>query len=393
MAFMGTPLPVVRVTQIGEYVRHHACERRFKLDVESATYVSRLPYHATVFNFLDPILHEKGRESEDEWEDSLKRRGLKDLTNAAAKPDDAKQTSWDDFIAQVVPLNPGEQAYGREIEIQANIGPFRLKGRVDFILVLGGGATPRLRLVECKSSRRDRTYQRLQVAIYRRMVRQLLAAAPAISGGAAIDPGTIECVVVRLDEETNARQDILALPPLDLWMKDADIERLLAPGGDLNRILTSALDNLPYRIDQKCDDCRFNIHCLPESARQRRLELLGLEPTTAEALRRAGIGDIDALADLDLTGPAAVAARRETAFNDSLEILTRRARARRSTLPAGGADPDGYQVEYLPFRSQSQLPAHVIDGERLIRIYVTVHYDYTENRVGALSAHITRSDY
>ena len=51
-------LPVVNVTQIGEYVRHHACERRFKLDVEARTLVNTLPYHATVFNALDPVLRE-----------------------------------------------------------------------------------------------------------------------------------------------------------------------------------------------------------------------------------------------------------------------------------------------------------------------------------------------
>jgi hypothetical protein len=385
--------PVITVTQIGEYVRHHACERWFKLDVESTTHIKSLPYHATIFNFLDPVLREKGREGEDAWELSLKATGLKDLTNAAVKLADAKQTLWAEFIDAAAALKPGEHAYGREIELEVHVGQFRLKGRIDFVLVLWDGATPRLRLVECKSSRRDRTYQRLQVAIYRRMVRELFAASPITIGGSLIDPHAIECVVVRLDEQTNRHQDILAIPPLELWMKDADIERLLVAGGALDRILSSSLSALPFRIDQKCDDCRFNVHCLPDAARQRRLELLGFEPTTAEALRRAGIADIDALADLDLAGAAATAARQDKAFNESLDILSHKAKARRSTLPAGGADPDGFQVEILPFRSQSQLPAHVIGGDRLIRVYLTVHYDYTENRVGALAAHVTRSDW
>jgi hypothetical protein len=392
-SFMSTPLPVVRVTQIGEYVRHHGCERRFKLDVESTTHISSLPYHATVFNFLDPVLREKGRESEDAWEESLKKKGFKDLTNTATKPANARETSWDNFLDQLKTLSLEEQAYGREIEIEVDLGPFRLKGRVDFILALWEGSKPALRLVECKSSRRDRTYQRLQVAIYRRMVWELLRTAPVIVGGTLLDRAAVECVVARLDEKTNLRQDILSLPPLDLWMKDADIERLLSSGGDLDRILAGNLTDLPYRIDQKCDDCRFNIHCLPESARQRRLEILGLEPTTTQALRRATIDDIDALADLDLASPEASAVRGDSAFNDSLEILTCKAKARRSTLPAGGADPNDYQVQILPFRSQSQLPSHVIDSERLIRVYLTVHYDYTENRIGALAAHVTRNDW
>ncbi|AMV24219.1 exonuclease V subunit alpha [Gemmata sp. SH-PL17] len=387
------PLPLVNVTQIGEYVRHHACERRFKLDVEAATLVNSLPYHTTVFNALDPVLREKGRESEDAWEESLKKKGLKDLTKYGSKPADSKPTPWADFLAAVKGVTPGQQAYGREIAIEVDFGPFRLVGRIDFVLVLWSGEVPRLRLVECKSSRRDRTYQRLQVAIYRRMARERLSANPAKAGKKPIDPNAIECVVARLDEDTNLRQDILALEPLDLWMKDVDIERLLSVDGDLARILGETLANLPYRIDSKCDDCRFNIHCLPESSRLRGLELLGLDPTTTEALRRAKIDCIDKLADLVLTSAEASVVRKDITFNESLEILKHKALARRATLPKGGADPDGYQVEVLPFRSQSQLPGHVIDGQRLIRIYLTVHYDYTENRIGGLSAHVTSSDW
>jgi AAA domain len=386
-------LPVVNVTQVGEYVRHHACERRFKLDVEARTLVNILPYHATVFNALDPVLREKGRESEDAWEDTLKKQGLKDLTRFAKRPADNKPTPWADFLAAVKSVTPGQQAYGREISIEVDFGPFTLVGRIDFVLVLWDGDKPKLRLVECKSSRRDRTYQRLQVAIYRRMARARLAANPATASKKKIDPDAIECVVARLDEDTNVRQDILSLAPLDLWMTDVDIERLLSSDGDLAHILGASLTGLPYRIDSKCDDCRFNVHCLPETARARGLELLGLEPTTVEALRRAKIDTIDKLADLDLTGAEASAARRDSSFIDSLEILKQKALARRSTLPKGGMDPDGYQVEALPFRSQSQLPAHVIASLRLVRIYLTVHYDYTENRIGALAAHVTRSSW
>ncbi len=383
--------PEVNVTQIGEYVRHHSCERRFKLDVEAA-HVAALPYYSTVFNFLDPVLHEKGRESEDAWEESLKKKGIADLTKHGTRPGDSKRTPWDEFVATIQSLTVGQDAYGREISIGVNVSAFRLVGRIDFLLVLWQDGRPRLRIVECKSSRRDRTYQRLQVAIYKRMLRELLTACPIECGGEPLQLDEIECVVARLDEDTNERQDILALSPLDLWMKDTDIERLLSQEGDLARILSSGLDTLPYRIDPKCDDCRFNIHCLPESARQRRLELLGLVPTTAEALRRAGISDLDTLADLDLASPEASAARRDNSLNESLEVLTHKAKARRSTLPKGGSSPDGYQVEVLPFRYQSQLPQHTIGDERLLRIYLTVHYDYTENRIGAITAHVTRSD-
>ena len=49
-------------------------------------------------------------------------------------------------------------------------------------------------------------------------------------------------------------------------------------------------------------------------------------------------------------------------------------------------------IEWLPYRGQGQLPEHIIKGERLIRVYLSVDYDYVENRIGALAAHVTKSE-
>ena len=40
---------------------------------------------------------------------------------------------------------------------------------------------------------------------------------------------------------------------------------------------------LPYQLNGKCDGCVFNVDCLTESGRLRRLELLGNEPSTTGA--------------------------------------------------------------------------------------------------------------
>ncbi|NES72631.1 MAG: hypothetical protein F6K24_49275, partial [Okeania sp. SIO2D1] len=51
-----------------------------------------------------------------------------------------------------------------------------------------------------------------------------------------------------------------------------------------------------------------------------------------------------------------------------------------------------YEVKALPkYSGQSQLPEHIINGESLIRVYLSVEYDYVENRIGALAAHVTKS--
>ena len=124
----------------------------------------------------------------------------------------------------------------------------------------------------------------------------------------------------------------------------------------------------------KCDGCVFNVDCLSESGRLRRLELLGIEPSVSATLRADGVETIDDLATLDLGGPAARALRQRPGFTESLQRLRARAQARRSTLPRGGEDPDNYQVRDLPRASQSQLPDRPLPELRVVRLR-PVHKD------------------
>jgi hypothetical protein len=249
-----------------------------------------------------------------------------------------------------------------------------------------------LRIIECKASRRDRTYHRIQVALYRMMVRQLLTQSPALLGTHTLAVENIGCSVARIDETTNQVQPIDSLCGLDLSMEEADLNRLLSPHGDLIRIVNSHLGDLDYQLDSKCDNCVFNVHCLSESARLRRLELLNLAPSSIRILNNAGVSTLDDLADLDLTSSPAQQVSHNFNLGQSLDYLRQKAKARRSTLPGSDTHPDEYLVQQLPFTSFSQLPEHELPSGRLIRIFVTVEYDYAENRIGALAAHVTRSD-
>jgi hypothetical protein len=398
----STALPLLRVTEIGEYIRHHSCERRFRLEIDHRKLARKLPFSERLFNVLDPVLQEAGRERETEWETSLASAGYRTLgetesptTEAAESVSEAPPTpgtAWETFAAAAQALSSDEGGYGREVRVRARLGAFELEGRIDFVLVLWRDGNPRLRLVECKASRRDRTYQRVQVAVYRLLVRALLEAQPLTIGGYAIDPADIECVVARIDETTNESQQILALEPLDLAMEEADVVRLLADDGALLRIARSDLDDLAFELNQKCDGCVFNVHCFAESGRQRRLELLSIPSSSARTLRAAGIATIDDLATLDLDSDAARRVREDIGFPDNLAHLKVRAAARRTTLLGGDADPDTYEVTALKNTGDGQLPLHEIDGHRLVRVYLAVDYDYAENRIGALSAHVTTSD-
>ncbi len=394
---MPIPKPRIRVTELGEFIRHNSCERRFKLEYNARNEATKLPFAARFFNSIDPVLEEAGREHEKRWEDYLKRSGLADVTGfsskPAATPHKDKKTEWSDFASRInaINLTNGQMAYGREIAVSGSIGAFDVDGRIDFVIVMWRDGRPRLRLVESKASRRDRTYHRIQVTVYRMLVSQILSSYPIFVAGVSLTPDDIECVVARIDENTNQGQAILDLIPFNLDTEQTDVEILLEPSGLLENVINTPVGDVSYRLEEKCDGCIFNVYCLPESARERRLELLSLEPSTVRSLRNCGVPNIDALATLDLAGPEASHLRSTHTFTENLVQLKQSARSRSKTLPGGSADPDSYQVEALRHAGSGQLPPHSTDGIPLVRIYLSVDYDYVENRIGALSAHITKS--
>ena len=105
-------------------------------------------------------------------------------------------------------------AYGREIEVLGTFGAFDVNGRMDFVLVLWDCGAPRLRIVEAKASRKDRTYHRIQLALYLLVLRQLVEQAPLTIAGREVGPDAIEGCVARIDEATNEPQALLELPAL-----------------------------------------------------------------------------------------------------------------------------------------------------------------------------------
>jgi len=392
---MSTAKPSVRVTDIAEYIRYQSCDRRFKLKFNNYELAKKIPFSELIFaTSLDPVLEEEGRRRENEWEKSLQKNGLSDLTQMIQKSEQDKATDWNDFVQKLQHLPTGQKAYGREISINGNFREFNIKGQIDFVAVLWENNKPKLRLIESKASRKDRTYHRFQVALYRMLVRQLIKDSPIYINAINIDPENIECAIVRIDENTNKSQEILQSEALNLETIEADINRLLASDGALKRIIETDLADLDYQLDQKCSDCTLSVHCLAESAREHRLELLGIDSSIVTSLRKAGVKTLDDLADLNLTGNQVALIQQDISFTDNLELLKIKAQTRRRTLPDGDCNPDSYEVQALPNYSggQSQLPEHTINGERLIRVYLSVEYDYVENRIGALAAHITKSE-
>lgn len=388
-------VPFVRATDIAEYIRYQSCDRRFKLKYKNYELAKKdIPFSQLIFSTsLDPVLEAEGRKREDEWEKSLQKEGLVDLTQIEHNSEEDKSTNWNDFVEKLTNLSVGQKAYGREIGINGKLGEFEISGQIDFVIVFWENEQPKLRLVECKASRKDRTYHQIQVALYRMMIRQSIQDTPLTINEINLNHENIECVVVRIDENTNKSQDIIKSEALNLDTIEADINRLVASDGVLKRIVETDLTNLDYQLDQKCSDCTLSVHCLAESARQRRLELLAIDSSVVKSLNKVGIQNLDDLAEIDLAGNQAIQLQQDISFTENLELLKLKAKTRRRTLPDGDLDPGTDEVQQLPkYSGNSQLPEHKINGERLIRVYLSVEYDYVENRISALAAHVTKSE-
>lgn len=388
----------IRVSELGEFVRFESCERRFLLGYAKQKAARSLPFYNRLMSPLDLILKQAGREAEKEWQRQLKDKGFLELVPGTLENDEeglanVPHTPWNEFASKISTLSPGVNAYGREIIVEGRIGAFNVEGSIDFFLVYWAGDIPKLRLVEGKHSRKDRTYHRIQVVTYAILLKQQITANPLKVGGVPINPSNIEVAVARIQEDTGELYDLVSMPCLaDFERELSDITRLLDQNGRLDRLLSIPIEEVDYELCGKCDGCTFNIHCLTESGRKRRLELLGISPSVSRLLRNEGVNQLDQLANLDLNGTVANNLRTKPGFSESLSRLKERAKARKSTLLNEEGDPDTFEVIPLPGAGQSQLPSYAAGSDHLVRIYLTVDYDYTENRVGAISAHIAHSN-
>lgn len=386
----------LNATDVGEFVRFMSCERRLRLSLDGGRIARDLPFHDRLFNPIDPILSRAGHDAEEVWQEELEANGYRHLDGREPKkkgPGLEKETRLEKLLPMLEALEPETKAFAREVQVDMMVGNFLIRGRLDFLIVEWEGSRPSLRVVEGKASRKDKTYQRIQLAVYKVLLQELLTKTNVVVAAEPIEPSYVSYAVIRIDEGTNRFQSILGLPALDLSIERDDVLRFLAADGVFNRVAACDVEDLDFRIDQKCDTCRFSIHCLPESGRLRKLELVGFAPPVNRVLRENGITTIDELAALDASSPQAEAIRQTDGFSTNLGNLVERAKARRSTLPRGAGDTDYFTVRALKHAGLSQLPCHERNGTRLIRVYLEVNYDYVEKRIGAVAAHVTSSDY
>jgi CRISPR/Cas system-associated exonuclease Cas4 (RecB family) len=346
-------LEQLSATDIASFVRLQLCRRylafragRGKEKVEEVQRRFRI--------LADPAYQEVGLRSEETVRNLLEKHGFQRALGLL------DESTWPRWLEEVGKADPGKALYAREVKISGQVGAFSLEGRIDFVLLLWKDGVPKVRVLELKASRRNRSHHYVQLALYASLVK----ANPPIWQG---QPVEVDYLVVRVDPGTMAPEDPLRPPTREekklLEQAIQDVEDLLKEGGLVEEILSEPDPfRIPYTLNARCDACGYNTVCLREAAERRDLELLSLPGDVVRGLREAGFRDLQ-----DLAGAQPGDARWDVALKRMENPLppahlVKRAQARLAPLdPQLAKSKEYYPVQALPDTGFGTLPPHEID--------------------------------
>jgi DEAD/DEAH box helicase. len=177
-----------------------------------------------------------------------------------------------------------------QVPMYGVIGVWRVKGIADLILIwpLQNGKV-KVQIFEVKSSWKEQTAHRMQVAIYVLLLSRELS---DLSSRVEFEGGVI-------NRETNLQTlDPQNLKPFKLSPLIQDVERLLAEKGELNRIYHKPIDEIEYQLCWRCDNCGYNECCIVNAVETESISLLNLSRGEQHALKRYDIRKIEDLAKL-----------------------------------------------------------------------------------------------
>jgi hypothetical protein len=189
----------------------------------------------------------------------------------------------------------GKNADGRpvllyQVPMKGSIGVWDVKGIADLIAIwpLKDGKV-KVRIFELKSSWKEQTAHRIQVAIYVLLLSQKLG---ALSSRVELEGGVI-------NRETPLESLVSeSLPKFKLSPLIQDVQRLLAINGELNRIHQTPIEKVEFQLCWRCENCGFNECCVVCAVENESIALLNLSRGEQKALRHHGIERLEDLAKL-----------------------------------------------------------------------------------------------
>ncbi|HTY76145.1 MAG TPA: AAA domain-containing protein [Candidatus Nanoarchaeia archaeon] len=293
-------LPSLDASGIAEFIRFDCCPRYFKLRFEDDE-EKKKAWPEAFHKPLSPLLYAAGKQ--------LEEKTVQELRNKAANYQDFScydpktntwQNAWPKSLQDLKAIlmkalsSEANAEYKPVLIYQApmmgHIGMWDVKGIADLIGVwpLKDGKI-KVRIFEIKSSWKEQTAHRIQVAIYVLLLSEALG---NLASNVDFEGGVInkESDLINLDPNS--------LPSFKLDPLIQDVQRLLSTSGELYRIHNRTLAQVDYHLSWRCDNCGFNECCVVRAVESESIALLNLTRGEQKALRQHGIHRLEDLAKL-----------------------------------------------------------------------------------------------
>ena len=295
------PEGTLTASGIAEYIRFNCCPRFFKLKFEGKEVKKRTWPEA--FKPISPVLYGTGKALEVKKVAELQEKAASYLDFTCYDPNQYGKRGWEkaedsmNNLRYVIEhqIAESEKSDQRplllyQVPMKGSVGVWEVKGIADLIVIwpLKDGKL-RVRIFELKSSWKEQTAHRIQVAIYILLLRQVLS---HMLSQVELEGGVI-------NRETNLEKlDPESLPKFKLSPLIQDTERLLASNGELNRIHQTPLEHVEYQLCWLCDNCGFNECCIVCAVENESIALLNLSRGEQNALRQHEVTKLEDLARL-----------------------------------------------------------------------------------------------
>ncbi len=412
----GHPLRITP-TDVSSFVRLEQCERflRFRLAERAGTRF--MDDYGVTPQRLAPLLSLSGREFEEGVEKDIAAKARAVHYAAKYGGDHDRPANNAEVVAEAKGLAAGRCVVLFQARLHVEAEGWLIRGDVDVLrLARDGGGRLTALVADMKSTVEVKVEHRLQVAYYALMLERLFAAEGVEYAG--VQTG----ILFRPPASPTTEEEVEVLPPLREAAKGwlgldgvllevvADQEAyrrsvrdlVTGPESTARRVAAADFDALPFCLSYKCDGCLYNEWCMKDSAEREDLSLLAYTTgVEKEAVRRAGVTTIEALAglkDLSPAGELTAAAGREAVVRQlaatwpvgpRLDELIHRAKQFRKSVRRDGTAALGY----IPGKGQSTLPTSTPTlNPNLIRIYVEAQHDHLNDRLWSLAALVVGSE-
>src|SRR5262245_44507419 len=306
-------------TDVSQFVRLEQCERYLCFRLAERSGRTFMREYDVIPQRITPLLSLSGSTFEGGIEADLGKRFRTVQYAAKYSLDHNRPANNSEVVAEARKLAPGQSVLLFQPRLEAELHGWRLRGDVDLLrLERPADGTLQILIGDMKATTEVKVEHRLQVAFYRLMLERLLKDAglthlPIQTGilfRPPADPTPEEEEEVRPLRDA-ARQVFGLGGSLLEVVADADAyvqsahDLVLGTDSTARRVARTPFEQLPYCLSFKCDGCLYNEFCMKWSAER---EDLSLPPymtgTEKEALRRAGVTTVQALAALkDFAAP------------------------------------------------------------------------------------------